>query len=152
MTKDVSGQGGIHAEANVQNQRLPLRGWAFCLVDLSAGSPLTHSAQTYVHTRITFRATRREYRNCGGEKKANTSVRRECGTRITLSRLPGMKTRFVLYVQQTFSSRFDSFLHVRIAWAMPLFPMHAYESSFLRYDAITSRIWSMVSAGNSPKD
>ena len=58
------------------------------LTSLRDPHSLTHSDQTYVHTRITFRATRREYRNCGGEKKANpASVRRECGTRITLSRL-----------------------------------------------------------------
>ena len=102
------------------------------LTSLRDPHSLTHSDQTYVHTRITFRATRREYRNCGGEKKANTSVRRECGTRITLSRLPGMETRFVLYVQQTFSSSFDSFLHVRIAWSAMTIPFTRIRVQFLK--------------------
>ena len=134
------------------------RGWAFCLVDLSAGSPLTHSDQTYVHTRITFRATRREYRNCGGEKKANPSVRRECGTRITLSRLQPWHG-CILYIQQISSSHFDSFCSIYLRRSNEcdaLCPMHAYEPSFLasfsKYAPITLKILTMVSAGNSPEE
>ena len=151
-----SSQEGIHAEANVQIQRLPCEDGLFVLLtSLRDPHSLTHShIRAHSHN---FPSGRRVVNIVIEEAKKGKSV----GASWVRYHNHFVKTPwhggevYSVHPTDIFQS-FYPFWHVRIAYedqmsAMPLFPMHN-ESSFSKYASTTLTIWTMVSAGNGSKD